>query len=137
MDLWYFWKAQNSKVFSNIDVDPTYTLKLAETESHVWAKAQESITQRVTQSRSMEDVGLPNILGCWCFTYGSWKDKDLFTSHAWYNTLEGFDGLMGARNVRASLTQLHLEIEALIWTMEFTSISCTFATDCSQLVKMV
>lgn len=57
------------------------------------------------------------------------------------STLKGFDGLMGARNVRASLSFLHVEIEAIIWTMEcmrnLHQFQVTFATDCSQLVKMV
>ncbi|KAL0717211.1 hypothetical protein Bca4012_066533 [Brassica carinata] len=48
---------------------------------------------------------------------------------------------MGARNVRANLSPLHSEMEALLWTMEcmrnLRQIRITFATDCSQLVKMV
>lgn len=48
---------------------------------------------------------------------------------------------MGARNTRASLSPLHAEIEALIWSMEcmrnLRQYNVTFATDCSQLVKMV
>jgi len=59
----------------------------------------------------------------------------------WYSTLEGFDGLMGARNVRAPLSPLHAEMEALLWAMEcmrnLRQFQVTFATDCSQLVKMV
>ena len=48
---------------------------------------------------------------------------------------------MGARNVRASLSPLHAEMEALLWAMEcmknLRQFQVTFATDCSQLVKMV
>ncbi|XP_056864324.1 uncharacterized protein LOC130511381 [Raphanus sativus] len=48
---------------------------------------------------------------------------------------------MGARNVRASVSPLHEEIEALVWAMEcmrnLLQFQVTFATDCSQLVKMV
>jgi len=59
----------------------------------------------------------------------------------WYSTLEGFDGLMGARNVRAPLSPLHAEMEALLWAMEcmrnLRQFHVTFATDYSQLVKMV
>jgi len=55
--------------------------------------------------------------------------------------LEGFNGLLGARNVRASLSPLHAEMEALLWAMEcmrnLRQFQVTFATDCSQLVKMV
>ena len=48
---------------------------------------------------------------------------------------------MGARNVRASLSLLHAEMEVLLWAMEYMrnlrQFQVTFATDCSQLVKMV
>ena len=64
-----------------------------------------------------------------------------FSGQGWYSTLEGFDGLMGARNVRASLSPLHTEVEAVIWAMEcmrnLRQFQVTFATDYSQLVKMV
>ena len=79
--------------------------------------------------------------GRWCFIDGSWKDKELFSGQSWYSTLPGFDGLLGARNVRACLSPLHSEVEALIWAMEcmknLRQFQVTFATDCSQLVKMV
>ena len=59
----------------------------------------------------------------------------------WYSTLAGFDGLLGAKNVRASISPLHSEVEALIWEIEcmrnLRQFQVTFATDCSQLVKMV
>ena len=35
--LWYIWKAMNNKVFSNLDIDPLDTLKLAEIKSTLWA----------------------------------------------------------------------------------------------------
>ena len=57
------------------------------------------------------------------------------------STLEGFEGMMGARNTRASLSPLHSEMEALIWAMEsmrnLRQYHVTFATECIQLVKMV
>ena len=82
----------------------------------------------------VEVTTLPSIPERWCFTDGSRKENDIFS-------LEGFDGLMGARNVRASLYPLHAEMEALLWAMEcmrnLRQFQVTFATDCSQLVKMV
>ena len=43
--------------------------------------------------------------------------------------------------MRASQSPLHLEIEAFIWAMEcmknLRQFNVTFATDCSQLVKMI
>ena len=87
------------------------------------------------------DAILPSIPGRWCFTDGSWKEGDSFSGQGWLSTLEGFDGLLGARNVRASLSPLHAEIEALLWAMEcmrnLRQFQVRFATDCSQLVKMV
>ena len=87
------------------------------------------------------DTTMPSILGRWCFMVGSWKEGDTFSGQGWYNTLEGFDGLLGARNVRASLSPLHAEMEALLWAMvcmrNLRQFQVTFATDCSQLVKMV
>ena len=48
---------------------------------------------------------------------------------------------MGARNSRACISPLHAEMEALRWAMEcmmnLHQFQVTFATDCSQLVKMV
>ena len=45
--IWYIWKGKNNKAFSNLDVDPRDTLKLAETELKLWAEAQVLNTQRV------------------------------------------------------------------------------------------
>lgn len=69
--LWYIWKGRNNKVFSNIDIDPKDTLKLAETESLLWTDVHASIPQRVTQSRELEVTSLPSIPRRWCFTDGS------------------------------------------------------------------
>ena len=115
------------------------TLKLAETESNLWAEAQ--ILDETKRSPHVEAMNLPLIPGRWCFTDGSWKENDIFSGQGWYSTLEGFAGLMGARNIRASLSPLHAEMEALLWAMEcmknLRQFQVTFATDCSQLVKMV
>ena len=84
---------------------------------------------------------VPSIPGRWCFTDGSWKDEEIFLGQGWYSTLEGFDGLMGIRNTRAGQSPLHSEIEAFIWAMKcmrnLRQLNVTFATDYSQLVKMV
>ena len=122
-----------------MDMDPMDTLKLAETKSTLWAEAEILNEQRTIPQ--IVDTILPSIPGRWCFTDGSWKEGDTFSGQGWFNTLEGFDGLLGARNVRASLFSLHAEIESLLWTMEhmrnLRQFHVTFATDCSQLVKMV
>ena len=67
--------------------------------------------------------------------------NEIFSGQGCYSTLEGFDGLMGARITRACSSLLHSEIEALIWAMKcmrnLRQFIVTFATDCSYLVKMV
>ena len=67
--LWYIWKGRNNKVFSNLDIDPMDTLKLAETESKLWAEAQVLNEQR-TEPRPMV-TSLLRIPGRWCFIDGS------------------------------------------------------------------
>ena len=98
-------------------------------------------TQRAAQARSVVNATVPTIPGRWCYTDGSWKENDRYSGQGWYNTLEGFDSLMGARNTRVSQSPLHSEIETLIWWMKcmrnLRQFTVTFATDCSQLVKMV
>ena len=73
------------------------------------------------------------------FSDGSWKEGDTFSGQGWFSTLEGFDGLLGARNVRARLSPLHAEMETLLWVMEclknLRQYHVTFATDYSQLVR--
>ena len=137
--LWYIWKEMNNKVFSNLDIDPRDTLNLAETESTRWAETHILNEQR--NVRHIEVTTLPPIPERWCFTDSSWKENDIFSRQGWLSTLEGFVGLLGARNVRAFLTPLHAEIEALLRAMEcmknLRQFHVTFATDCSQLVKMV
>ena len=114
--LWYIWKCRNNKVFINLDVDPRYTLKLAELESTLWAEAHVTSNQRV--ANEVQERIVPTIPGKWCFIDCSWKDKEQFSGQGLYSTVAGFDGLLGARNVRASLLPLHSEVEALIWAME-------------------
>ena len=139
--LWYIWKERNNKVFSNLDMDPRDTLKLAETESLLWVEAQILLTKGIEQTRLPVQAIVPDIAGRWCFTKGSWKNQDFHLGQGWYSTLEGFDGLIGASNTRASELPLHSEMEALIWAMEcmrnLRPFTVTFATDYSQLVKMV
>ena len=139
LDIMVYLEGRNNKVFSNLDMDPKDTLKLAETEATLWAEAQ-LLNEKKTDTH-VPVTSLPAIPGRWCFTDGSWKEGDLFSGQGWFSTLKGFEGLLGARNVRASLNPLHAEMEALLWAMEcmrnLRQSQVTFATDCSQLVKMV
>lgn len=139
--IWYLRKARNNKIFSNIDVDPRDTLKLAETESWLWLEAQCVNADSITQVRETEEFRLPSLPGRWCFTDESWKAHEMFSGQGWYSTLEGLKGLMGARNTRVSLSYFHSEMEALTCAMEsmrkLRQYHVTFATDCIQLVKIV
>ena len=109
--------------------------------SLLWAEAQNSVTSGTTQLRETEEFILPLIPGHWCFTNGSWKAREMFSGQDWYNTLEGFEGLMGARNTRACISPLHSEMEALIWATKsmrnLRQYHVIFVADCIQLVKMV
>ena len=77
-----------------------------------------------------------------CYIDGAWKEEDMFTGQGWFCRKSGSaDVMMGAMNLRRSLSPLHAEFEALIWEMECMKtlqfFDVVFATDCSQLVKMV
>ena len=48
-----------------MDIDPRDILKLAKTESSLWAEAHISLAQRVTQSREVDELILPSISGQW------------------------------------------------------------------------
>ena len=95
-----------------MDIDPRDTLKLAETESTLWAKAQIVSEQRTVSH--VEVTTLTSIPGRWCYTDGFWKENVIYSGQGWLSTLEGFDGLMGERNVRVSLSPLHAETQALL-----------------------
>ena len=100
--LWYKWKGRNNKVFSNLEIELRDTLKLAETESLLWTEAQNSLTWGIDQTRLSVPAIVPYILSRWCFTDGLWKNQEIYSGQGWYSTLEGFDGLMGAKNIRVS-----------------------------------
>ena len=52
------------------------TLKLAETESTLWAEAQ---VLNVQGTAPQINTTLPSIPGRWCFTDGSWKEGSNFS----------------------------------------------------------
>ena len=62
-------------MFSNLNIDPRETLKLAELESALWAEAQVLTDQR--RERQVLTTPSLGISGRWCFTDGSWKKNDL------------------------------------------------------------
>ena len=93
-------------------MDHMDTLKLAETESTLWAETQVVNDQR--KIPQIIDAILLSIPGRWCLHMKNFA----FSGQGWNSTLECFDGLLGARNVRASLSPLHAEIEALLSAIE-------------------
>lgn len=139
--MWYIWKNRNNKVFNNRDRNPQEILRYAEVESEVWAEAQTTIPERQVsgpQTFDWQASGQSNV----CFIDGVWKENDKFSGQGWLCIeVRSEDKMMGAMNLRRSLSALHAECEALIWAMEcmntldFSDI--VFATDCSQLVKMM
>ena len=58
-------------------MDPRDTLDLAETESTLWVEAQ--VPKENRRVLPVEPTILPSIPGIWCFTYGSWKENDVFS----------------------------------------------------------
>ena len=77
-----------------------------------------------------------------CYIDGAWKEEDIFTGQGWLSRKSGSTYvMMGAMNLRRSLSPLNAECEALIWamkcmkTIQFSDV--IFAMDYSQLVKMV
>ncbi|ESQ51066.1 hypothetical protein EUTSA_v10023166mg [Eutrema salsugineum] len=80
--------------------------------------------------------------GWWCYIDGSWKKTDKMSGFGWYYFKDGLEEkILGARNVQRSLPPLHAELEGLLWAILCMSanrkMEVAFATDCSELVKML
>ena len=77
-----------------------------------------------------------------CFIDGARKETDKFSGQGWFcRGVVTEEKMMGPINLWRSLSALHAECKALIWAMECMKIfdyqNIVFATDCSQLVKIV
>lgn len=94
----------------------------------------------------------PQLVGFWVYQPrqfraffhidGSWKENKSFSGLGWYCVRgDGLESLVGARNLRRSLSSLHAELEALIWAMHSLLANqrtdVAFVTDSTKLVKMV
>ncbi|CAF1828637.1 unnamed protein product [Brassica napus] len=138
--MWYIWKNRNENFYQNRNENPQEILRKAEVEGTLWAEAQLLVQQNHEHLQPNTNV---HSLGTRvCYVDGAWREQDAFTGQGWYcRARDSDDVMMGAMNLRRSLSPLHAECEALIWAMEcmktlqFTEV--VFATDCSQLVKMV
>ena len=122
-------------------MDPQEILRRAVVEGALWAEAQlfklkqPGYLQPVTNWQSMEFTRV-------CCVDGAWREQDVFTGQGWFcNARDSEEVMMRAMNLRRSLSPLLAECEALIWAMECMKklqfLEVVFATDCSQLVKMV
>ncbi|XP_056846552.1 uncharacterized protein LOC130497630 [Raphanus sativus] len=144
---------RSSSVFTSLDYlfwrlpkenkngNPHEVLRRAEVEGTLSADAQLLLQKNQGQFQTeinwqyMEDTRI-------CFVDGGWREQDIYTGQGWYcRKMDSEDVMMGTMNLRRSLSPLHAECEALIWAMkcmknlQFSDV--VFATDCSQLVKMV
>ncbi|KAF3598063.1 hypothetical protein DY000_02021723 [Brassica cretica] len=72
---------------------------------------------------------------------GSWTFTAQFSGLGWvWKDTMGKNQLMGTRNLRRRETTLHLELEALQWTMESMIQHSTcqrFETDCKDLIAII
>ena len=138
--MWYIWKNRNEKNYQNRNENPQDILRKAEVEGTLWAEARLLVQQN--HEHLQPDTNVHSLGTRVCYVDGAWREQDAFTGQGWYcRAKDSDDVMMGAMNLRRSLSPLHAECEALIWAMEcmktlqFTEV--VFATDCSQLVKMV
>ena len=128
----------------NKNGNPQEILRLAEVKSKIWMGAQVTVKNQYDHHGSVyqdtEWTSLDNTRIC--YIDGAWKKEDQFTGQGWFCRSNGSaDVMMGAMNLRKSLSPLYAECEALLWamdcmkTLQFSDV--VFATDCFQLVKMV
>lgn len=111
---------------------------MAEAEATLWVSAQSNSEEGgPLSSCHVPGVGIPD--GPQCFIDGSWKDTYVFSKVGWCYFPHTDAGLMlDARNIRRSISPLHVELEALIWVMHCLTLhQKTKVTDCSELIKMM
>ncbi|XP_013639213.1 PREDICTED: uncharacterized protein LOC106344361 [Brassica oleracea var. oleracea] len=106
----------------------------------MWAESQTKDSPNTGSSQNVDHLITGDISRC--YVDGAWRAQDSCTRQGWvYKAGGSTDTLMGAMSIRKSLSPLHAECEALIWAMECVKTlrisEVVFATDCSQLVKMV
>ena len=105
-------------------------------ECKIWMEAQLTVNGPMENSYNgslQQSAALTLEVSRVRYINGAWKEEDMFMGST--------DIMKGAMNFRRSLLPLHAEFEALIWAMECMNTlqfsDVVFATDCSQLVKMV
>lgn len=134
-------KIINDKVYKNLERNPREVLGMAESEAKVWETAH--IRDPLMETNHLESsLRISSFAGATCYIYGSKKDTNEFSCFGWFCSQANVDGLiMGARNLPCSLFPLKSELEVLIWAMHCMiapqKTIVPFATDCSELMKMV
>ncbi|CDY39338.1 BnaC05g10410D [Brassica napus] len=138
--LWLIWKNRNGKNYKNQTWDPFDLLRNAQIESVMWAESHTKDSPNTGSSQNVDHLITGDISRC--YVDGAWRAQDSCTRQGWvYKAGGSTDTLMGAMFIRKSLSPLHEKCEVLIWAMECMKTlrisEVVFATDCSQLVKMV
>lgn len=118
-------------IFSNIDTNPRDTIQLAEAESRLWLEAHGLLVRQNNQAMEVDMATLPQISGRWCYMDEPWKTENKFLDKNGIITLKVFDGLMGARNTRASFDGLMENMRNL------RQFHITVSTDYYQVVNMI
>ena len=138
--LLFIWKNRNEKIYKNQTRDPFDLLQTVEIENVMWAESHTKDFPNVGSSYNVDHLITGDTSRC--HIDGAWRAQDSCTGQGWvYKAGGSTDTTIGVMSIRKSLSPLHAECETLIWAMECIKTlrisEVVFATDCSQLVKMV
>ncbi|CAA7058412.1 unnamed protein product [Microthlaspi erraticum] len=141
--IWQIWKARNTKVFDDKDIDPIDTYQLAYAETQAWLAAQ--TLEEMTEEHTYTELGLSQeeSLPVYprCQTDASWGVDSPFMGTGFIIEKEEGDCIYGASSMHQVMSPLHAEFAALLWAMkvslELGHTSLHFETDCLQLVSII
>lgn len=139
--MWYFLKNRNDKIYTNRNGNAQELLCKTEVEGALWVEAHTMVVGQHGQLQQ-NHVGNYSDHTRVCLIDGLWKEVDIYTGQRLFCRKESStEDMMGAMNIRHSLSPLHVECEILISAMEYMKFlqfsDVVFETVCSQLVKMV
>lgn len=118
------------------DKDTQEILRIAESKVTTWKMAQVE-DHILEQPQIVLSLIVSGYTWFHCFIDSFRKETDLFPGMGWHCFQDDVErSIMRARNLRISIFPLHSELEALILIAEQKSM-VIFATECSELVKMV
>ncbi|CAA7014604.1 unnamed protein product [Microthlaspi erraticum] len=141
--VWFIWKARNVKVFDGKEVEALETLQQAIAEAMAWTNAQQSETERNVNGSLPSTVLIDDIIIHLprCQIDASWGTDSNYSGGGL--VIDKLDGtrVYGATASYHTLSPLHAEFSALLWTMKSVLSlgihSMRFETDCMQLVKLL